>query len=673
MNISRFIPGFLRRAVGMIVLHSYLAGIVASAVIGGGYYVFALNGTEAEATTTSLAQVERQTIVSSVKATGEVTFANEQELRFNQKGKVTNVYFREGDRVTKGQLIAQLDTSSIAADIRQAQLSVAATQLQLQQLTGDKEKSVLDAENALRESERQFNEAQNALAVAKEKLPTDIAGAERTLQEKEAAVEQAEAALAQAKVTTLQDLGSTAQSILTESEDLVDSLYGVLVNDASARRSTGTTQVEVYYRLYTDVSQRDRAVNGYYGSVQAMESMRSKYGNTLSTVTDVSVLSAAIDDAHALAATVRAFADDTYQMLQGAIDDPNDVTVNDINALKQTAASARTSAASLVTEAKTAQASLLGGKDGLTSIAIQQKEDALSTAQNALLDAQENLAVLQTQTPGDLEQQEAALVKIQDDYKSKQLALGNTAKNSDITYKLKQNDVAQKATSLQKTQKTIEDYQLKAPFDGVIRRLDYQVGDNLLDTGEDKFVILENPDFLVITILLDQVDIVRVKKEMAAKITLDALQGQVFQGTMYEINSTPVEESGVVSYEVSIRLPTPKDLTILSGMTATVEIETTRKENVLVVPNLALQRTNGQASVTRSDGQSVSVEVGATDGRYTEILSGLQEGDSILSMNVTATQTQGNTATNSTQMFRMGGGGGGGVPPTGGGGGNFPR
>jgi HlyD family secretion protein len=326
-----------------------------------------------------------------------------------------------------------------------------------------------------------------------------------------------------------------------------------------------------------------------------------------------------------------------------------------------------------VTEAETAQASLMGGKKDLTSITIQQKEDALKTAENALLAAQENLALLQTQTPGDLQQQEATLTKIQDDYKSKQLALGNTANNSDITYKLKQNDIAQKSTSLQKTQITIEDYQLKAPFDGVIRRLDYQVGDNLLDTGEDKFVVLENKDFLVVTILLDQVDIVRVKKEMAAQIALDALQGQVFQGTIYEINSTPIEESGVVSYEISIRLPTPEDLTILSGMTATVEIETTRKENVLVVPNLALQRTNGQVSVTRADGQFVSVEVGATDGRYTEILSGLQEGDSILSMNVTTTEAQGTTAPSSTQLLRMGGGGG--AAPTGGGtrGGNFQR
>jgi RND family efflux transporter MFP subunit len=661
MNIARFVPGFLRRIVSIIVLQSYVFGLAASAVLGGGYYIFAHSGDQTQAATSSLAQVERQTIISSVKSTGEVTFANEQELRFNQKGKVTHVYFKEGDRVTKGQLIAQLDTSSVAADIRQAQLSLNASALQLQQLNGDKEKSILDAENALRESERQFNEAQNSLAVAKEKLPTDIAGAERALKEKEAALAQAEAALAQARVTTLQDLASTAQSILAESEDLLDTLYGVLVNEASARRTTSDTSLEIYHRLYVDYGLKNETERSYYTALQAVQEMRATYGSTLPNLREADVLAAATEDARETARILHALADTMYRLVQGATDDPNVFTINDINAAKQAIMSARSSAASLMTEAETAQASLMGGKDGLTSITIQQKEDALKVAQNALLDAQENLSILKTQTPGDLAQQEAALTKIQDDYKSKQLALGNTTKNSDVTYKLKQNDIAQKSTSLQKTAKTIEDYQLTAPFDGVIRRLDYQIGDNLLDTGEEKFMVLENPDFLVVTILLDQVDIVRVRKDMPARITLDALPGQEFQGTIYEINSTPIQESGVVSYEVAIRLPTPKDLTILSGMTSTVEIETTRKENVLVVPNLALQRTNERVTVTRADGQSVPVEVGATDGRVTEILSGLQEGDSILSMNITTTQaTQGSAAANPTQLLRMGAGGGGG-------------
>jgi HlyD family secretion protein len=661
----------IRSVVAQIVLQSYVLGFVAAIVLGSGYMTFAGDSTSAEAQAQTLAEVERRTIVSSVKATGKVTYANEQQLRFNQKGKVARVLFQEGAAVTKGQLIAELDTTTILADIRQAQLSVAASALQLQQLQTDKEKSLLDSQNALRESERQFADAQNTLVVAKEKLPTDVAGAKRSVEEKKSALAQAKAALEQATATTIQDLASTAQSILSESEDLIDTLYGILVNDASARASTGNKSIEIYHRIGNDLSQKDQTERSYYAAREVIDAMRARYGTSLPQLRDTTAIAVAIGEARASALAVHTLADQTYRLLQGSATDPHDFTVNDVNALKQSAVSARSSATTLMSQAETAQASLTGDAGHLTSIPIQQKHDALVAAEHALTAAEENLGILQTQTPGDLQKQEASVAKIQDDFKAKQAALTSTVKGSDVNVRLKQNDIAQKAASLQKTRQTIEDYQLKAPFDGIIRRMDYQVGDNLLDTGEEKYVTLENPAFLVVTVLLDQVDVVRVRKEMNARIVFDALPEQTFQGVIHEISSTPVETSGVVSYEVAIRLATPKDLTILSGMTATVDLETTRKENVLVVPNLALQRSDGTTTIRTSDGQSVAVQTGATDGRYTEILSGLQEGDQIVSLNVSVAPVATGGAQNpNAQIFRLGAGGGG---VGGGRGGNFQR
>ena len=653
------LPEAFRGLRQRIVPGSYLLGVAAAAVLGAGFLVLGRGNGEGQVAEQALAQVERRTITSSVKATGTVTFANEQELKFNQKGKVANVYAKEGDRVRKGQVIAQLDVSTVAADIRQAQLSLAASALQLQTLQTDREKSLIDAENALRETERQAWEARNALAVAQEKLPTDIAGAERAVKEKEAALEQAQAALEQAKTTTLQDLGSTAQAILSQSEDLLDTLYGILVDDTSARRMTGSPGIDIYHRLTNDMALRSQTERAYYAALETVGTMRSTYGNTLPTLRDTVALSLAISQAQTTARSLYELADATYRSLQGAVSDPTDFTVADINGLKQSAMAARTSATALMDDAETAQASLTGGSDGLTSITLKQKQDARETAEHALLASQENLRVLKTQTPGDLQKQQAALQKIQDDARSKQAALTATTKGVDVDVQLRQNDLAQKSTSLQKSRKTLEDYRLVAPFEGVIRRLDYQVGDNLLDTGEEKYVMLENPDFLIVTVLLDQVDVVRVRKGMAATVAFDALPGREFTGTIDEINSTPVEESGVVSYEVAIRLATPADLTILSGMTATVGIETARKEGALAVPNLALSHTDGAAAVRRADGSAARVETGVTDGRYTEILSGLQEGESIVSMDVTAARSQMSANANAAQIFRVGGGIGG--------------
>jgi RND family efflux transporter MFP subunit len=205
------------------------------------------------------------------------------------------------------------------------------------------------------------------------------------------------------------------------------------------------------------------------------------------------------------------------------------------------------------------------------------------------------------------------------------------------------------------------DYRLVAPFDGVITHIDYKVGDNLLDTGDTEFLTVENPGNIIVTIPLDQVDVVHVKTGMTASIAFDAIPGQKFQGTLYQIDSTAITTSGVVSYNVSVKLPTPPDLTILSGMTATVNIETSRKDNVLVVPNLALQTTRGQKTVQRADGQTVTVQTGVTDGQMTEIVSGLAEGDGILSINLPRTTGASSSANaNAAQQLLRGAGGFGG-------------
>ncbi len=643
---------------------NFLLGFGLTLLLGGGYMAFASDSSDTT-TTASVAQAEVRTITSSVKAVGKVTFSSEQEMRFNQRGTVAKVNVKEGDLVKKGQVIAELDTASVLADIRQAALSVSASALQLQQLQADRDADIIDAQNTLRNTERQYNDAANSLSVTKEKLPSDIKGAENDVIERKSAVVNAQAELDKAKVTELQSLATTAQSVLTQSEDLLDTLYGVLVNDASARPLVGSTKtIEIYHRLYNDQSQKNATERSYYAAAAAIEMMRANYGGSISALKDTARILSALKEAGTIAGNVRDLADHTYRLLQGATDDAHTLTVSDINSMKSTAVSARTSATTLGADAETAAASLTGGKN-LTSITLQQKEDALASAKNSLRQAEDNLKILQTQTPGDMQKQQDALLKAQEDLISEQAALNSTTKSIEVNIKLKQNDVAQRATSLQKTQKTLEDYKLIAPFDGVVSRLDYKVGDNLLDTGDDKYVVLQNKDFIVVTIPLDQVDIVRIKRDMPATIVFDALPGQRFDGFIDEIDSTPVESSGVVSYNVLVKLPTPKDLTILSGMTATVEVQTAKKENVLAVPNLALARTGGSTTVTLATGETVPVVTGATDGRYTEIVSGLEQGDSVVSLNVSGTTgTTGATGASQNQLLRATGGFG---APTGGG------
>lgn len=663
--------------VRRIALRSYIMGLAASLVLGTGYLVFAKGNGGGDANTQSLAQVQRRSIVSTVKGVGKVTFASEQELRFNQKGTVAKVNVKQGDRVQQGQVIAELDQSSVLADIQQAALTVNASALQLQQLQSQREQTITDAQNAAREAQRQYEQSQSDLVVAQQKLPNDLAAAKRAVEEKQAALTQANLDLEKQKSAELQTLASTAQDTLSTAEQILDSFYGILTNNQSARPSRSDYSLDIYNLLYSDPTVKQQVENAYLNAVNGASDMRDQYGTSLATIRDPAVLLRALTDAHAVALSVNQLAESAYDMLQGAVTDTTRFTVAALDNLRTETSTNRSKAADLLNQIETAQANLeaASSNGGIPSITLQQKEDAATNAAHALTQAQEALNVLETQTPATLKQQQDALQKMQEDLQSKQKAAEAATKNADININLRQNDVAQKATSLTKARKGLQDYQLTAPFDAVVTHIDYKTGDNLLDTGDTEYVVLQNPDFLIVTIPLDQVDVVRVRKGMKATISFDALPGQSFDGAIDTIDPTPVVTSGVVSYNVSVKLPTPKDLTILSGMTATVQIETARKDNVLAVPSLALRtQTSGRTTVQRANGTSVPVEIGATDGRYTEILSGLQEGDAIVSFNLpSATSSSGNSGNSAAQIFRLGGGGGGFGEGTGGGGGGGGR
>ncbi len=643
----------------------WLLGIVACTVVGGGYLAYAASGGEADAVVTSVATVTKRDIVSSVKATGTVSFSREQQLKFNQRGRVAKVHVQAGDSVKQGQLLAELEKSTITADLRQAQLSVGASALELQQLEADRSKQVLEAEHALQEARRQFLQAKDDFGIAKEQLPLDRAAALREVTEKESALKQAKFELAEAKENEKQEQAAMAQNILTDSEKILDSYYAVLTRSNAARPRQGIYTLEVDYLLNNNPALKQKVEWNYLDALNAANAMRGKYGDNLPAEKDDRVLKNALADALVLAKYVHTLGENTYVLLQGATTDTSTFTVADLESLRSNVNANRNSATQLIQDAQTAQANLLTGRGSSPSIALQQKTDAVTQAENALALSKEKAHMLGSTQPASLEEQQDIIRRYEEDLASKQASLESVRKSVDIQIQLKKNTLSQRAATLQKTSKGVEDYQIVAPFDGVIRRQDYQVGDNLLaDVGEDQYIVIENPEFVVVTILLDQVDVVRVQKGDPANITFDAVAGQTFAGTIDAINPIPVEQSGVVSYEVSVQLPTPQSLTILSGMTAPAEIEVEKHADVLTVPNLALKRNGKEVSVQRANGESVTVKTGMTDGRFTEITEGLEENDEVLSINVAARSTTVTTNANPMQIMRGLGGGG----PQGGGG-----
>ncbi|MFA7681402.1 MAG: efflux RND transporter periplasmic adaptor subunit [Candidatus Peribacteraceae bacterium] len=604
----------LRTLASLRLLHglqwgSVLLGCVAVWVLGGGYLLLTGDDAASQTITGEIVTVGRSNIVLSIKALGTVTLANEQQLLFNQLGKVAAVHVEEGDEVKRDDLIAELDKSDPLADVRQAQLAVGDAWLKLQDLQASRDQQILSAQNSVRDVERQLEENYGDLPSQEKQVEYAIEQARRTVQEKESALQQSKHTLA-----------ASIEDALTDADNLLDDLFGVLSGD----RVRGATRYKTFQIdfLFTDYNLKNQTEFAYYDATNAYDDLYDKYGSSIGTITDTSTLSSVLSSAITMAEQIVDLADVSYQFLQTAVPS-DDYTDADINTLKSTVNTSRSAAVSLLGTLRTQQATLT--------------TPSQNTAQQALDKAKEDLALLESQLANGTttaDSAERTIANLNDNLRIQQAQLTQTTTSVDVQINQQKNLIAQKNVALEKAQRALEKYELRAPFDGIIRRIDFQVGDNLLaDASESKYVVIENPDHLIVTVQLDQVDVVNVKEGQRAFITFDALPDKQFEGQIDIIDTTPIESSGVVSYAVKIDLEPTGD-TILSGMTAKVEIQTASVSNALVVPNLALRTTGNRTFVTDENEQQILIETGITDGSYTEVLSGLEEGARIQSVMV---------------------------------------
>ncbi len=136
----------------------------------------------------------------------------------------------------------------------------------------------------------------------------------------------------------------------------------------------------------------------------------------------------------------------------------------------------------------------------------------------------------------------------------------------------------------------------------------------------------------VVMVSLSEVDAVAVKTGDKATLSFDALPNQTFTGKVLGINTTGTVSSGVTTYPAIIQLDTPNDA-ILPNMSATANIITNIKNEVLIVPSMAVQNVGGQATVRiwqNGNISTVSVETGLVSSSDTEITSGLSEGQTVI-------------------------------------------
>ena len=149
---------------------------------------------------------------------------------------------------------------------------------------------------------------------------------------------------------------------------------------------------------------------------------------------------------------------------------------------------------------------------------------------------------------------------------------------------------------------------------------------------EDVKVVTMSPDVsMKATVKIDEADILSLEKGQLAEITIDSLGGKTFEGVVTEVDRTANSKSGVTSYSADVTFD--KTPGMLTGMSADVIINIQGTENVLLVPQDAIERTATGTFVyteydekTKTLGGLVPVEVGIENSESAEIVSGIEEG-----------------------------------------------
>lgn len=256
--------------------------------------------------------------------------------------------------------------------------------------------------------------------------------------------------------------------------------------------------------------------------------------------------------------------------------------------------------------------------------------------------------------------------------------------STEAKYKNQQNIVNQAQTAYNSAWMLYQQISptILAPISGTVSGLSLQVGsvitvsqttntqNNTTSQSATKIASIKTKALPNVSVNLTEIDVPKIKIGDKATVKFDAFPDKTYTGKVVSMDTAGTTSSGVTTYPTVIRLDTQSS-NILPNMAASASIITYTKDNVLSVPSSAVQNQNG-ASYVRilKNGKLVQipVETGLSSDTQIEIMSGLSEGNTVVtSVNPASSTTQQRGQTSSPfggfgggAAFRLGAGGGGG-------------
>lgn len=224
----------------------------------------------------------------------------------------------------------------------------------------------------------------------------------------------------------------------------------------------------------------------------------------------------------------------------------------------------------------------------------------------------------------------------------KELVSKSEYESAQYSYNKAKYSYKQSVASYKKSLANIGYAKIYSPVDGVVLSRAVDEGQTVASgfSTPTLFTIAQDLAKMQVVADVDEADIGEVKEGQLVTFSVDAFPDEVFNGTVTQVRLQATTTSNVVTYEVVINAPNP-ELKLKPGLTANVSITTLNRENILIAPVRALRYTPSSAQpanfkkcvwVMGSDKKPIPKEVttGANDGINVEIMSGVKEGETII-------------------------------------------
>ena len=241
-----------------------------------------------------------------------------------------------------------------------------------------------------------------------------------------------------------------------------------------------------------------------------------------------------------------------------------------------------------------------------------------------------------------------------------------------------QKKIAQVRAGLTRATDVLEKYNAYAPIDGVVTNLSVRVGETVVpgiqNSAASTIMTIADMSLITAEVKVDETDIVNVKLNQIAELSVDAIPNRTFKGHVIEIGNTAIlRSSGVAASQSNTSSQEAKDFKVViavdeapdevrPGLSCTAKITTATRNNVLTIPIQALtvrqkgdlvqqpdksaaqaaapadpaaekalkEEIQGVFVINQGKAEFRKVDTGITGATDIEVLSGLKPGDEII-------------------------------------------